>query len=55
MELETWICRGGVKRGTSADVVVIGFQEIVPLNVGKVLAVEDSDGRTVGRPLRTTR
>jgi hypothetical protein len=42
VELETWICRGGVKRGEPADVVVIGFQEIVPLNVGKVLAVEDS-------------
>ena len=42
VDVNSWIRRGGMRDGDPADVVVIGFQEIVPLNVGKVLAGEDS-------------
>lgn len=41
VELGEWLSKGG-RDGGGADVLVIGFQEIVPLTPGKVLAVQDS-------------
>ena len=41
VELGEWLSKGG-RDGRGADVLVIGFQEIVPLTPGKVLAVQDS-------------
>ena len=45
-----WTSRAWLDVASSPDLVVVGFQEIVPLTPGKVLMQEDAQPRASGRP-----